>query len=136
MHPSRPRVIRSALFCLVGATLLPGLTLAAEPAAAPAAAPAPSAPAAAAPAAAAPAPAPAPSAPSTSSAAPAAPAPSSAAPAQPTPEILAEAKQRFDRGYELYEEGEYPLALIEFNRAYELVPNYKVLYNIGQVCIQ
>jgi len=56
--------------------------------------------------------------------------------AQPSPEVLAEAKQRFDRGYELYEEGDYPLALIEFNRAYELVPNYRVLYNIGQVCIQ
>jgi hypothetical protein len=54
----------------------------------------------------------------------------------PSPEVLAEAKQRFDRGYELYEEGDYPLALIEFNRAYELVPNYRVLYNIGQVCIQ
>jgi len=128
MHPSRPRVIRSALFCLAGVTLLPGLTWAAEPAAPPPAAPAPSATAAPAPA------APAPSGPSAS---PAAPAPSStAAPAQPTPEVLAEAKQRFDRGYELYEEGEYPLALIEFNRAYELVPNYKVLYNIGQVCIQ
>jgi tetratricopeptide (TPR) repeat protein len=49
---------------------------------------------------------------------------------------LLEAKQRFDRGFELYEEGEYSLALIEFNRAYELVPNYRVLYNIGQVCIQ
>ena len=67
-----------------------------------------------------------------------APAASVAAPpdAQPSPEVLAEAKQRFDRGYELYEEGDYPLALIEFNRAYELVPNYRVLYNIGQVCIQ
>ena len=69
------------------------------------------------------------------SAAPGAPAPA-AADAQPSPEVLAEAKQRFDRGYELYEEGDYPLALIEFNRAYELVPNYRVLYNIGQVCIQ
>jgi hypothetical protein len=49
---------------------------------------------------------------------------------------MAEAKQRFDRGFELYDEGEYPLALIEFTRAYELVPNYRVLYNIGQVCIQ
>ena len=56
--------------------------------------------------------------------------------APPSPEVMAEAKQRFDRGYELYEEGEYPLALIEFNRAYELVPNYRVLYNIGQVSIQ
>jgi hypothetical protein len=50
--------------------------------------------------------------------------------------VLAEAKQRFDRGYELYDEGEYSLALIEFTRAYELVPNYRVLYNIGQVNIQ
>jgi tetratricopeptide (TPR) repeat protein len=54
----------------------------------------------------------------------------------PSPEVMAEAKQRFDRGFELYDEGEYPLALIEFNRAYELVPNYRVLYNIGQVSIQ
>jgi len=47
-----------------------------------------------------------------------------------------EAKQRFDRGLDLYSEGEYPLALIEFTRAYDLVPNYRVLYNIGQVGIQ
>lgn len=53
-----------------------------------------------------------------------------------SPEVVAEAKQRFDRGFELYNEGDYPLALIEFNRAYELVANYRVLYNIGQVCIQ
>jgi hypothetical protein len=62
----------------------------------------------------------------------AAPVPETAA----SPEVVAEAKQRFDRGFELYNEGDYPLALIEFNRAYELVPNYRVLYNIGQVCIQ
>src|SRR5262245_54376929 len=66
-------------------------------------------------------------------------APASASPspgAGPSPEVVTEAKQRFDRGLELYAEGEYPLALIEFTRAYELVPNYRVLYNIGQVCIQ
>jgi len=50
--------------------------------------------------------------------------------------VVEEAKQRFDRGLDLYSEGEYPLALIEFTRAYELVPNYRVLYNIGQVGIQ
>lgn len=50
--------------------------------------------------------------------------------------MVEEAKQRFDRGLDLYSEGEYPLALIEFTRAYELVPNYRVLYNIGQVGIQ
>lgn len=67
---------------------------------------------------------------------PAQPASAPASPAPPSPSVMLEAKQRFDRGFELYEEGEYPLALIEFNRAYELVPNYRVLYNIGQVCIQ
>lgn len=55
---------------------------------------------------------------------------------EPPEAVLQEAKQRFDRGFELYDEGEYSLALIEFSRAYQLVPNYRVLYNIGQVCIQ
>ena len=49
---------------------------------------------------------------------------------------VAEARQRFDRGVELYEDGDFSLALIEFTRAYELVPNFRVLYNIAQVSIQ
>lgn len=49
---------------------------------------------------------------------------------------LNEARRRFDQGIALYEDGDYSLALIEFERAYELVPNYRVLYNIGQVSIQ
>jgi len=53
-----------------------------------------------------------------------------------SPAVVAVAKQRFDRGLDLHSEGEYPLALIEFTRAYELVPNYRVLYNIAQVGIQ
>jgi tetratricopeptide (TPR) repeat protein len=52
------------------------------------------------------------------------------------PEVLAEARQRFDRGLELYADGDYPLALIEFRRAHALVPHYRVLYNIGQVSVQ
>ena len=123
MQLRKQRVVASALSCLVGTCWLPGLALA-EPT----------------PAAAAPKTAPeAPAAPPTAAPAPATPdsaLPAAAAPAGPSAEVLAEAKQRFDRGYELYEEGEYPLALIEFNRADELVPNYRVLYNIGQVCIQ
>lgn len=114
MRFKRPRFVASALSCSILASLLPAVALGAEPrskAEAPAAAVPPAAP----------------STPVTSAADPAAP---------PSAEIMLEAKQRFDRGYELYEEGEYPLALIEFNRAYELVPNYRVLYNIGQVCIQ
>ncbi len=66
----------------------------------------------------------------------AAPAAGDAAPAEPSPEAVKEAAQRYERGLELYSEGDYGLAVIEFERAYELVPNYKVLYNIGQVRIQ
>jgi hypothetical protein len=47
-----------------------------------------------------------------------------------------EARRRFDRGVKLYSEGDFTLAVIEFERAYELVANYRVLYNIGQVSIQ
>ena len=81
----------------------------------------------------------APSAPAPAAPASATPAPNGAAPeapASPSPAAMEEAKQRFDRGLDLYTEGEYPLALIEFRRAYELGPNYRVLYNIGQVSIQ
>lgn len=49
---------------------------------------------------------------------------------------VAEARRRFDRGLRLYNDGDFTLALIEFERAYELVANYRVLYNIGQVSIQ
>ena len=117
MQIIRPRFLASS--CVFAAWLSTGPAVAAEPTTAePAKAEAPGAKPAAQPA----------------RPEPAAPAAQPAAP--PSPEVLLEAKQRFDRGFELYEEGEYPLALIEFNRAYELVPNYKVLYNIGQVCIQ
>lgn len=62
-------------------------------------------------------------------------APADVAPEQPSSSVE-EAGQRYDRGLKLYAEGEYPLAVIEFERAYELVPDYRVLYNIGQVRIQ
>jgi hypothetical protein len=48
-----------------------------------------------------------------------------------SPEVRAEAKQRFDRGLALFEEGDSDAALSEFKRAYELLPNSLVLYNIG-----
>src|SRR5438105_150249 len=60
-----------------------------------------------------------------------APAPAPAAAANPD-----EAAMRFKRGLELYEEQDFPNALIEFRRAYELQPSYKILYNLGQVCFQ
>jgi hypothetical protein len=47
-----------------------------------------------------------------------------------------EARVRFQRGLELYQEGNFEAALTEFRKAYELAPSYQVRYNIGQVCYQ
>src|SRR5262245_24707637 len=49
---------------------------------------------------------------------------------------LREARGRFERGIELYEEGDMDAALVELRRAYELAPSYKLLFNIGQVHLQ
>jgi tetratricopeptide (TPR) repeat protein len=63
--------------------------------------------------------------------------PEAAAPAAaPSAEVLKEAGERYARGLALYGDGEFLLALVEFERAYQLSNNYKVLYNIGQVRIQ
>lgn len=43
-----------------------------------------------------------------------------------------EASDRFRRGVKLYKDGDHVAALVEFKRAYELEPNYRVLYNLGQ----
>ena len=43
-----------------------------------------------------------------------------------------EARTRFSRGVELYKEGDYRAAIIEFKRAYQLAPNFRVLFNLGQ----
>ena len=45
----------------------------------------------------------------------------------------AEARQRFDQGVKLFEKRENAAALAEFKRAYELIPNVLVLYNIALV---
>ncbi len=65
-----------------------------------------------------------------------APAADATADAAPTPQALKEAAERYERGLSLYSGGEYVLALVEFERAYQLAPNYRVLYNVGQVRIQ
>lgn len=43
-----------------------------------------------------------------------------------------DARERFRRGVDLYKEGSYDAALAEFTKAYELAPNYRVLYNLAQ----
>jgi tetratricopeptide (TPR) repeat protein len=66
------------------------------------------------------------------------PATDSAAPANgaPTEASIREASDHYEAGLALYADGEFKRAAIEFDRAYELVPNYRALYNIGQVRIQ
>jgi tetratricopeptide (TPR) repeat protein len=44
-----------------------------------------------------------------------------------------QAAARFERGVELYGEGNLDAALVQFERAYELIPNYRVLYNLAQI---
>lgn len=44
-----------------------------------------------------------------------------------------EAKSRYKAGLTLYDDGAYDAARVQFERAYELAPSYKILYNIGLV---
>lgn len=43
-----------------------------------------------------------------------------------------EASERFRAGVAFYKDGDFTAALVEFKRAYELAPNYRVLFNLGQ----
>ncbi len=44
----------------------------------------------------------------------------------------AEAGAAFDRGVGFFRDGDYEAAMVEFKKAYELDPNWRVLYNLGQ----
>jgi len=57
-------------------------------------------------------------------------------PPAPAEDAVAQASAHYARGVKLYEEDDYRAALIEFNRAYELAPNWAVLYNLGQAHYQ
>ncbi|MCB9594099.1 MAG: PEGA domain-containing protein [Sandaracinaceae bacterium] len=45
----------------------------------------------------------------------------------------AEARERFERGLALYDEGRFDAALAELTRAHELAPSATVLFNLGRV---
>jgi tetratricopeptide (TPR) repeat protein len=47
-----------------------------------------------------------------------------------------EARERFQRGVVLYREGSFDAALAEFRRAYEIAPNYRILFNLAQVQVE
>lgn len=65
-----------------------------------------------------------------------APVPASEPAPEPATEPVDEVRMRHRRGLELYDEGDYRLALVEFERAYAISRNFKILYNIGQVHFQ
>jgi hypothetical protein len=60
-------------------------------------------------------------------------APSVAFAQAPSKEQIAEARAHYQKGLDLYEEGDYDAALVELQRAYDTAPAYKILYNIGLV---
>lgn len=64
------------------------------------------------------------------------PAPAVLAQAQPKPAEMAEARERYKKGLELYEEGAFDAARTELQRAYDIWPSYKILYNLGLVHTQ
>ncbi len=47
-----------------------------------------------------------------------------------------EAEKHFRRGIELYDDADLAGATAELERAYQLVPSYKILYNLGQISYQ
>src|SRR5215467_4367472 len=57
------------------------------------------------------------------------------APAPPT-DTVEEARVHYHRGLELFDDGDFKLALVELERAYVLAPTYKLLFDIGQVHYQ
>jgi hypothetical protein len=61
---------------------------------------------------------------------------SAAAAPSADPAVVEEAQSRFRRGVKLYEDGDTAGALAELTRAYRLIPNYKILYNLGQIAYQ
>lgn len=45
---------------------------------------------------------------------------------------VTQARKHFSQGLRLYKEGDFDAALVQFERAYAVKPNFKVLYNIAQ----
>src|SRR5882724_11333351 len=56
--------------------------------------------------------------------------------AAPSEDVTVQAREHFAQATKLYKDGDFDAALVQFERAYQLKPNYKVLYNIGQTYFQ
>src|SRR5258708_11228603 len=51
----------------------------------------------------------------------------------PSQQDIDEARKHYDKGLQLFNEEAYEAALAEFERAYQLAPTYKILYNTGKI---
>ena len=47
-----------------------------------------------------------------------------------------QASQHFRRGVELFQEEAFRAAMAEFQRAYDIAPDYRLLYNLGQTKLE
>lgn len=56
--------------------------------------------------------------------------------AQPSTTAIKKASVHFERGVRLFGDADFKLALVEFQRSYEAAPDFRTLYNIGQVHFQ
>src|SRR6476659_4983209 len=59
-----------------------------------------------------------------------------AAPARANDAVTREAGKHFQRGVDLYNDGDFRGALVEFKKAYDTWPRANVLYDIGQTQFQ
>lgn len=67
----------------------------------------------------------------------AAPPPAKGAPTTPPgSDRVEQARIHYERGLRAYDENTFETARIEFERAYELAPSYRILYNLGNVSAQ
>ena len=51
-------------------------------------------------------------------------------------DLAVRAKESFQRGVQLYEERDFGGAGVEFRRAYDLLPNFRILFNQGRVAVE
>jgi hypothetical protein len=61
--------------------------------------------------------------------------PGTAAPSTPPPagSAIDEARKHYEAGIAMFDTGDYEPALAEFERAYQLAPNYRIYYNLGKI---
>jgi tetratricopeptide (TPR) repeat protein len=50
-----------------------------------------------------------------------------------SPGLIDEARKHYEQGLVYFHEGHYDAALGEFERAHELAPSYRILYNLGRI---